>query len=137
MFSGEVTQISGPDSDDYLEVRIDVTTSWKGVDHQAMRVGTSAYGDACGYSFSEGGEYLIYASDNDARIGPDVITGVCSRTAPLAGADDDLQVLGTGTDAEALEEGTQQDGLDLWVLFGSIALFLVIVVVITLLRRWK
>jgi hypothetical protein len=29
------------------------------------------------------------------------------------------------------------EGLDLWVLFGSIALFLAIVVAITLLRRWR
>lgn len=37
----------------------------------------------------------------------------------------------------ATEPIETRDGLDLWVLFGSIALFLVIVVVITLLRRWK
>ena len=29
------------------------------------------------------------------------------------------------------------NGLDLWLLFGSIALFLAIVVMITLLRRWR
>lgn len=137
VFSGEVTQITGPDSDNYLEINIDVSTSWKGVDHQAIGVGTPAYGDACGYNFSEGGEYLIYASENDARVGPEIITGVCSRTAPLYVADEDLLVLGTGTDTEALEEGTHQDGLDLWVLFGSIALFLAIVIAITLLRRLR
>jgi hypothetical protein len=36
-----------------------------------------------------------------------------------------------------LEPADQEEGLDLWVLFGSLALFLIIVVVITMLRRWK
>jgi hypothetical protein len=37
----------------------------------------------------------------------------------------------------ATEPAEPQQGLDFWVLFSSIALFLAIVVVITLLRRWK
>jgi hypothetical protein len=42
-------------------------------------------------------------------------------------------VLATGID-DSQQTGK---GLDFWVLFGSIALFLAIVVAITLLRRWR
>ena len=137
VFAGEVAEIGDPDSDDYLDVLFEVSESWKGVDHRKITIGTPAYGDACGFDFNEGGEYLVYASDNDARYGPDIVTGICDRTNSLALVDEDLVVLGTGTTADDLEEGEQQDGLDLWVLFGSIALFLAIVVMITLLRRWR
>jgi hypothetical protein len=101
-------------------------------------LGTADQSDACGYSFQEGANYLVYARENTARYGPSIVTGICHRTEILSLANDDLQILGTGTDAEDLEPGEQQDdGLDLWLLFGSIALFLAIVVAITLLRRWR
>jgi hypothetical protein len=137
IFAGEVVQISDPDSDNYVDVHFEVSKSWKGVGHREISFGTAADGDACGFDFSEGSEYLVYASDNDAGYGPDIVTGICRLTGPLIPADDELMVLGTGTDAEELEEGEQGNGLDLWVLFGSIALFLAIVVAIQLLRRWR
>jgi hypothetical protein len=138
VFAGEVADIGNPDSDNYLNVSFRVSEAWKGVDHQEISIGTAADGDACGYSFSEGSTYLVYARDNQARYGPDLVTGICNRTDSLSLADDDLRVLGTGTESDDLEPGQQGgDGLDTWVLFGSIALFLAIVVAITLLRRWK
>ena len=39
--------------------------------------------------------------------------------------------------ADDIEPAGQNDGLDLLVLFGSIGLFLAIVIAITLLRRWR
>jgi hypothetical protein len=115
-----------------------VIEAWKGVEHQEISVGTPADSAACGYPFSEHQEYLVYASVNETRTGPDFITGICNRTNPLASANEDVLVLGTGTQADDLDPGEQTgEGLDLWVLFVSIALFLALVVAITLLRRWR
>jgi hypothetical protein len=137
VFAGEVTEISRPDSDAMREIAFTVSRAWKGVEHQEITIGTPQEGSECGYPFEGGSDYLVYASQNTTRSGPDIITGICNRTEYLSLADNDLLVLGEGTDVDDLNPGESGDGLDLVVLFGGIALFAAIVVTITVLRRWR
>ena len=48
---------------------------------------TAGSGPACGYGFKPGERYLVYAN----RKGTELVTGICSRTRPLADATEDLE----------------------------------------------
>ncbi|MBA2362668.1 MAG: hypothetical protein H0V86_03965, partial [Chloroflexia bacterium] len=76
-----------------------VERSWKGVDTE--RVGLSvqlgAVGGTCEYKFQQGQSYLVFASRlNDAPEAA-LRTNICTRTAPLAAAGEDLRLLGPAT----------------------------------------
>jgi hypothetical protein len=68
-----------------------VISSWKGVSTATVEVTTGYGGGDCGYSFSVGEKYVVYAyrKPNGLRA------SICSRTAELSQADEDLQYLNT------------------------------------------
>ena len=68
-----------------------VATVWKGPVKPTVQISSEADGAACGYYFAEGVEYVVYAYGGSA-----LRTGLCSRTAPLSRALDDLTELGEG-----------------------------------------
>lgn len=72
-------------------VRFDVREAFKGVQLGEIEVGTGAGGGDCGYDFREGRTYLVYAHRNQAsgQLG----AGICSRTAPVEEAGEDLEYL--------------------------------------------
>ena len=106
VFAGTVTRVTPlPDDGPPLrpnEVRIPKTvrvefsavTGFRGLQSTRVSVFTAGSGPTCGYAFKEGESYLVYATR-----GPDggLVTGICSRTRPLAEAADDLRFLGTLT----------------------------------------
>jgi hypothetical protein len=53
---------------------------------------TPGSGPACGYHFEVGKRYLVYASygQEDKKV---LVTGICSRTRPIAEADEDVRFL--------------------------------------------
>jgi hypothetical protein len=70
-----------------------VDRAWKGVNKGTARVFTSSQSAACGYRFSKGHTYLVYASGNSrGRLS----TNICSRTKRLKDAREDLDQLGAG-----------------------------------------
>ena len=72
-------------------VSVQVTDSWKGVTAGSIEVHTG-YGDAdCGYRFTPGRQYLIYAYQDEAGLA----TNICTRTVELASAGTDLAYLQT------------------------------------------
>lgn len=75
------------------DVRFRVSEAWKGIDGETVTVTTAGSSAACGIAFEEGADYLVYAYRPE---GGELMTGLCSRTAPLATAGDDLQALGEG-----------------------------------------
>lgn len=82
---------------DPARVVFNVSKVWKGEVHEYTEVQTAVSGASCGYEFEEGEEYLVYASEGDPITGADGLSvGLCSRTAKLADAQEDLQVLGGG-----------------------------------------
>jgi hypothetical protein len=57
---------------------------------EPMRVRTGLGGGDCGYDFDVGQSYVVYAHrDSDGRLA----TGICSRTAPVERAADDLSFI--------------------------------------------
>jgi hypothetical protein len=97
VFSGKVVQIKRhkPAEDIFggVEVVFRVDRAWKGVNKGTARVFTSSQSAACGYRFSKGHTYLVYASGNSrGRLS----TSICSRTKRLKDAREDLDALAAG-----------------------------------------
>ena len=92
VFAGAVTVISeidGPPDLPYPRrlVRFAVERGFRGVDAATAEAVTGMGGGDCGYPFKTGERYLVYAYRNqEGRLA----TGICSRTRPLAEADEDL-----------------------------------------------
>jgi hypothetical protein len=76
-------------------VMFEVTNSWKLVDTTSIQVSTGSGGGDCGYGFSVGNDYLVYAYDDPGEPGIDLGTGICSRTTDLPGAAEDMSFLKT------------------------------------------
>ncbi|NEQ22085.1 MAG: hypothetical protein F6K28_23390 [Microcoleus sp. SIO2G3] len=75
-----------------VKVTFEVSEVWKGNNQRRLVVSTSDSSASCGYSFQEGQEYLVYASEEDAQLK----TGLCSGTKRLSDARADLAMLGEG-----------------------------------------
>lgn len=72
-------------------VTFQVAQSWKGITTSTAQVRTGYGGGDCGYLFSVGAHYLVYARGATAEL----VTGICSRTTELARATADLSYLST------------------------------------------
>jgi hypothetical protein len=97
VFRGTVTDISptgvGGTSSDFVRVSFGVSEVWKGPTEPTITIATSGSSASCGYEFALREEYVVYAGLDDAQF----TTSLCSRTAPLAQAADDVRELGAGT----------------------------------------
>ena len=114
VFSGEVVDLKRdqkdpappppPDPADYDNApppnpssRVDrvsfrVSEVWKGPQRETLEVITPSQGSACGYPFTEGQEYLVYADGK----GEPFETGICGGTTHLSKAEEALALLGNG-----------------------------------------
>ena len=72
-----------------LKVNFQVDRVWKGYASETMSLGTAQYGASCGFTFVEGGEYLVYSRDG-------ATVSLCSRTKLISDAQEDLDALGAG-----------------------------------------
>jgi hypothetical protein len=91
VFSGEALSITPRDG--LFEVRFKVKRAWKNVNSPEIIVLTAIEDSHCGFKFTAGREYLVYA---DGSTGGNLSTSHCTRTAPLENAGEDLKVLGKG-----------------------------------------
>lgn len=130
------------------EVVFSVSSVWKGVLRPEVKVLTGTGGGDCGYNFSTGGTYVVYAYSShpgspvffignlrvEIPLGTQQFgTSICTRTAPLTLAAQDLAQLGPGAQpAQSDLLGLVLDNL-LAVIAGVAALL--IVLVLYLLRR--
>ena len=98
VFQGEVLTLDQEKSDSGHArnlVTFKVETSWKGLaDHKKMTVRTATNGAACGFVFKKGEKYVVYANLTSKG---ELSASLCSRTAALKDADEDLRGLGKGT----------------------------------------
>lgn len=74
--------------------QFEVSRYWKGEPSKTTTLTSAVSSAACGRSYAQDEEYLIYASV-DAN-GGGLVDFLCSRTRTLASADEDLAVLGPG-----------------------------------------
>jgi hypothetical protein len=120
VFSGKVIDVKTDDST--LRAKIRVKESWKGMDSKEVTLNTSIDSAGCGVNFETGKEYIVYAYQEDGKY----ITYLCSRTAELVHAQEDLKELGEGTiptrtgDAAANSPSTQN------LVVGSLGVVLVL-----------
>ena len=100
VFAGLVTDIKSPaimmSSMDNNIITFDVSMAWKGIDSNPVKIFSAISSASCGYEFEEGREYLVYAYESEGRLS----TGLCTRTALLADASEDLAAFGVGTAIE-------------------------------------
>jgi hypothetical protein len=75
-----------------VTVRFKVVQAWKGTESEEVVLATPANSAMCGYAFTAGQSYLVYASASEGKL--DV--SLCSRTQPSAQAGEDLKALGLG-----------------------------------------
>lgn len=99
VFSGKVTATRIVQGDQFPEVEVtfDVSTVWKGLVSKTIIVKTADNSAACGYPFRAGEEYIVYAYGEE----DDLQTGICTRTAFLTRAQEDLTELGEGKTPES------------------------------------
>ena len=81
--------------DDRTTVGLEVSTVWKGTVHEDMYVTTPPTGGSCGFSFTEGEEYILYGYDSAYADGGYTVS-ICSRTALLSQAQADIDEFGEG-----------------------------------------
>jgi hypothetical protein len=96
VFAGQVTEIVAPANlggPDPVQVTFAVSKGWKGAEQPTIVLNTSGSSASCGFEFVKGQEYLVYATTFEGRLE----TGLCTRTAQLDLAGDDLAALGDGT----------------------------------------
>lgn len=104
-------------------ITFDVGESWRGVTATSIMLRTW-HGVDCGYHFSLGGQYLIYAYQG--RYGWE--TNACTRTTDIASAADDMSYLATLPRLKLSRPLAQQ------VFWGSVALMMAAILVIS--ARW-
>jgi len=93
VFSGTVSSVQSDASG--LLVTFDVDEIWKGPEGAQLTLATPGSSASCGYEFAQGERYLVYGFAQEGRLN----TGLCTRTAPLASAGEDLAAFGPGTPA--------------------------------------
>ncbi|HEY0550491.1 MAG TPA: hypothetical protein VGF13_12885 [Verrucomicrobiae bacterium] len=76
-----------------IKVTVRVQESWKGTNAATLVIYTETDGAMCGYSFAKGTRYIIYAHQDAKK---DLLVSLCSRTAALSQAHEDVQALGAG-----------------------------------------
>ena len=85
-----------------VRVTFEVNGVWKGDLSQRVVVRTARDEAACGYDFTVGKDYLVYA-----RKGEDgLVTGLCDRTTARGNAAEDLAALGAPEPPLTVNEGS-------------------------------
>jgi hypothetical protein len=93
VFSGRVLEISASPDAHYLVVRLKVEKLWKSSRAEEISIMTGRGGGDCGFHFTVGETYLLYAyGSNGNRLG----TNICQRTAKITAAGEDIKILGKG-----------------------------------------
>lgn len=95
VFLGRVVGIDVDEQTKTYRARIRVERSWKNVREKEVIVSGTTTCCSCEYVFHVGESYLVYASQHN-RAKDEYGTSNCTRSRPLAEAENDLRVLGKG-----------------------------------------
>jgi hypothetical protein len=122
VFSGKVVHLdtsTAPiiSSADPVVVGFDVSTIWKGPQEAQLAITTARSSASCGFEFQLGVEYIVYAYEGEVGLE----TGLCTRTAPLAMAADDLAALGEGVTAPEPEPAPAPSRMP-WLIAGGVVI---------------
>jgi hypothetical protein len=96
VFEGRVLEVGAQAADgtalERVRVRLRVVRAWKGVTTESIELSTANNSAACGYEFTPGQSYLVYADEENGALA----VSLCSRTQPMSEAGQDLEALGMG-----------------------------------------
>ena len=73
----------------------------RGTIYEDMYITTPPTGGSCGFSFTKGEEYIVYAYDSAYADGSSYTVSMCSRSALLGQAQVDIDALGAGRAPQA------------------------------------
>ena len=135
VFSGQVTGIAPVDDDpseQFEAVTFHVDRAWKGVEQSPVTVETHQDEATRGYPFEDGESYLVYAYGGETFL----TTALYHRTTLLERADEDLDVLGQGSEvtAQAEPDDTVSDAGP-FVFLLVLILVSIMVAIVLVLRR--
>lgn len=142
VFAGTVDAITDSTTGEFMSpaqdktVTFAVSTVWKGPEQETVDVVTADSSASCGFPFEEDASYLVYADRADDRL----TVSLCSRTAQLENADEDVAALGDGISlapsAQPAEDGSMKRPViaDQHIVLG-VVLFLVAAVLLVLVYR--
>ncbi|MCL6603186.1 MAG: hypothetical protein K6T94_09955 [Paenibacillus sp.] len=107
VFAGEVLNIKEERKQkgivgaiEYRDVNLfEVQETWKGINQSQVMVYDNGHDESCGVNFEENKSYLVYTYKNKEG---DLYTSLCSRTAEISKAGEDLTVLGQGKPADKM-----------------------------------
>lgn len=141
VFSGKVLHLKEEkidSGDTKWKALMEIDRTWKGINQSQAWVYTNYGGSAaCGMDFTEGETYLIYAHITE---GNRIETSICSRSADLTQAGDDLRELGSGKVpkrvVDLVKEEAALSGLDMR-LIGLASLLIVLMGGAAVLVYWK
>jgi len=91
VFAGEVVSIDKSTSIALITFKVE--KSWKGDRSETIVIRTDNGGKACGYIFTKGERYLVYATETKGALW----TSICSRTVDSKSADEDVKKLNSRT----------------------------------------
>lgn len=78
-------------------VLFEVMKTWKGIEDSQVIIKTGLGGGDCGFDFQVGQEYVVYAYESEMYGDEKALVAIiCSRTAEIGEAEEDLQILGEG-----------------------------------------
>lgn len=97
IFEATVTAIADNTTTEFggRDVSMNVTRAWKGIEEPSVTVITASNSAACGFPFSVGTTYLVYAYR--AEKTGQLRVSLCSHTKPADQAKADLALLGKPT----------------------------------------
>ena len=109
VFSGKVVDVDVPggtitNSADPVKVTLEVLRVWKGPAQPTLVVTTARDSASCGFNFTQGQEYLVYARGTAT----DLSASLCSRTRLLSEGAEDMAALGEGTRPRANTSGNPE-----------------------------
>lgn len=99
VFSGKVVDIEERRSLKGYTVKsvlFDVTNTWKGVEQSQIIITTGQGHGDCGYDFTKGKEYVVYAYESTMYGAKSLVTTMCDLTGLVSSAQKDVEVLGEG-----------------------------------------
>ncbi|KGR74207.1 hypothetical protein [Ureibacillus sinduriensis] len=142
VFLGEVININDPDrnaifksSTNLLEIKFVVLDIWKGVNESEVLLYTEWDSASCGFQFSMDTQYLVYGTSLDGKKS----VNLCSNTANLAQASDDLLELGEGKKPSGVMNLGAEDepSMDILISIFSVVVLLIIIASYLLVIRFN
>lgn len=141
VFSGKVLDIEDKrNSKGYItkSVLFEVTNTWKGVTQSQIIITTGQGGGDCGFTFTKGQEYLVYANESEMYGAKTLVTLICDRTNYLTALKNDLTVLGAGKPpVEKVDLNREQNGNPLYLWAAGLVVTGIIVFLLIKLRKKK